>query len=190
MFISNNRQKYIKLEKKYLKYETNNMSPNIKVKWKKGNGFYITDTENNKYIDFTSGVFASSIGYNNKNLNQSVKKAIDRGFNHTYHYYNQYREEYVSKLIKFINSPKLNKCFLTSSGTEATETAIKLDRIYGSSFFKEKIVIITIEGNWHGRTMGSQMLHGKNNASKWIGFFDKNIYQIEFPYPWKKNSKN
>ena len=52
---------------------------------------------------------------------------------------------------------------------------------------KNKIGIITIEGNWHGRTMGSQMLHGKNNASKWIGYFDKNIYQIKFPYPWIKS---
>ena len=34
MFISNNKEKYTKLEKKYLKYETNNMSPNIKVNGK------------------------------------------------------------------------------------------------------------------------------------------------------------
>ena len=190
MFISNNKEKYTKLEKKYLKYETNNMSPNIKVKWKKADGCYITDSENNKYLDFTSGVFASSIGYNNQKLNTFVKQAIDKGFNHSYHYYNQYRENYISKLIKFINSPKLNKCFLTSSGTEATETAIKLARIHGSSIDKNKIGIITIEGNWHGRTMGSQMLHGKNNASKWIGYFDKNIYQIKFPYPWIKESYN
>ena len=68
------------------------MSPNIKVKWKKADGCYITDSENNKYLDFTSGLFASSIGYNNQKLNTFVKQAIDKGFNHSYHYYNQYRE--------------------------------------------------------------------------------------------------
>ena len=70
-----------------------------------------------------------------------------------------------------------------SSGTEATETAIKVARIYGGSINKNKIGIITIKGNWHGRTMGSQMLAGNNQASKWIGFFDKNIHQVDFPIP-------
>jgi len=190
MIISNNNQKYLSLEKKYLKYETKNMTPNIRIKWKKAYDYKIVDSENKKYIDFTSGVFASSVGYNNTHLKKIIKEAMDKGFNHSYHYYNEYREKYVSKLIKFINSPKLKKCFLTSAGTEATETAIKLARIYGSSINKNKLGIITIKGNWHGRTMGSQMLAGKNEASKWIGFFDKNIYQIDFPYPWTKKSSD
>jgi 4-aminobutyrate aminotransferase / (S)-3-amino-2-methylpropionate transaminase / 5-aminovalerate transaminase len=190
MIISNNNKKYLNLEKKHLKYETKNMTPNIRIKWKKAYDYKIVDSENKKYIDFTSGVFTSSIGYNNNHLKKIIKEAMDKGFNHSYHYYNEYREKYVSKLIKFINSPKLKKCFLTSAGTEATETAIKLARIYGSSINKNKLGIITIKGNWHGRTMGSQMLAGKNEASKWIGFFDKNIYQIDFPYPWHKNSYN
>ena len=161
MIISNNNQKYLSLEKKHLKYETKNMTPNIRIKWKKAYDYKIVDSENKKYIDFTSGVFTSSIGYNNTHLKKIIKKAMDKGFNHSYHYYNEYREKYVSKLIKFINSPKLKKCFLTSAGTEATETAIKLARIYGSSINKNKLGIITIKGNWHGRTMGSQMLAGK-----------------------------
>jgi len=163
------------------------MTPNIMIKWKRADKINIFDVENKKYIDFTSGIFASSIGYNNNYLKKVVKQAVDKGFNHTYHFYNNYREQYVSKLIKFINSPKLNKCFLVSSGTEATETAIKVARIHGGSINKNKIGIITIKGNWHGRTMGSQMLAGNNHASKWIGFFDKNIHQIDFPYPWLKN---
>ena len=189
MIISNNNQKYTRLKKKYTKFETQNMTPNIMIKWKKADKINIVDTENKKYIDFTSGIFTSSIGYNNDYLKKAVKQAVDKGFNHTYHYYNNYRELYVSKLIKFVNSQKLKKCFLVSSGTEATETAIKVARIYGGSINKNKIGIITIKGNWHGRTMGSQMLAGNNQASKWIGFFDKNIHQVDFPYPWVKNFK-
>ena len=34
------------------------------------------------------------------------------------------------------------------------------------------------------------MLAGNNEASKWIGFFDKNIYQINFPYPWIEKTKD
>ena len=187
MIISPNKKKYTNLEKKYLKFETSNMSPFIKIKWKRANKFHMFDVENKKYIDFTSGIFTSSIGYNNKYFKEQIKKAINQGFNHSYHYYNDFREKYISKLIKFINSSKLNKCFLASAGTEVIEAAIKFSRIYGSSFNKKKIGIISIKGNWHGRTMGSQMLSGKNSASKWIGFYDKNIYHTDFPYPWLKN---
>ncbi len=178
------RNKFMKLEKKYLQYETTNMSPNIKIKWKKASHYYIYDSKNKKFIDFTSGIFASSLGYKNKNLNNKIKKVLQNGFSHNYNFYNDYREKYISKLIKFINSKKLKKCFLTSAGTEATETALKLARIYGSTINKKKIGVISIKGNWHGRTMGSQMLSGKNEDSRWVGYYDKFMHQIEFPYPW------
>ena len=87
------------------------MSPNIKIKWKKAKNSEIYDTENNKYIDFTSGIFTSNIGYNNKLLKDYINKALDKGFNHSYSYYHDFRENYISQLIKFINSPKLKKCF-------------------------------------------------------------------------------
>ena len=55
MIISNNNQKYTRL-KKYTKFETQNMTPNIMIKWKKADKINIVDTENKKYIDFTSGI--------------------------------------------------------------------------------------------------------------------------------------
>ena len=78
---------------------------------------------------------------------------------------------------------------MTSAGTEATETALKLARIYGSSINKKKLGVISIKGNWHGRTLGSQMLSGKNKDSSWVGYYDKYMNQIEFPYPWVNGSE-
>lgn len=190
MFISTNFAKYKKIEKKFLKYETSNMSPNIKIKWKSGFGYKIKDIDNNKYIDFTSGIFTSNIGYNNKDFRKNISSTLKLGINHSYTYYNEQREKYISKLINFIGSKNLKKCFLVSAGTEATEAAIKASRIFCSDQFnKEKKGIICLKGNWHGRTMGSAMLSGKNDGSDWIGFFDKNIYHLDFPYPWIKASK-
>ena len=34
------------------------------------------------------------------------------------------------------------------------------------------------------------MLSGNNEQSKWIGHFDRNIFHIDFPYPWIKNNKD
>ena len=111
-FTANN--KYKKSYQKYLKFETKNMQPNIKILWKKASGFEIQDKFNKKYIDFTSGIFASNIGYKNKILEKHVKTAIDSGICHTYNYYNFYRERYSQELINFVGSKKLKKCFLVS----------------------------------------------------------------------------
>ena len=62
--------------KEFKKFETTNMSPNIKILWKKGSGVHIFDKYNKKYIDFTSGIFATNIGHNNKYLNDRIRKII------------------------------------------------------------------------------------------------------------------
>ena len=54
---------------------------------------------------------------------------------------------------------------------------------------KKKLGIICFEGNWHGRTMASQMMSGNKKQSEWIGYHDKNIHHIPFPFPWKTNEK-
>ena len=186
--ISDNKN-YNKISKNFLKYESLGMQPNIRIQWSKAKNYHVEDRFKKKYMDFTSGIFAVNIGHKNKNLINSTTKVLRSGIAHTYTYFNQYRENYVKNLINFINQKKLKKCHLVSSGTEATETALKLVRTYGQSINKKKIGIICIKGNWHGRTVGSQMLSGKNGQSKWIGYFDRNIFHVDFPYPWQFKDK-
>ena len=54
---------------------------------------------------------------------------------------------------------------MLSAGTEATECALKLMRLNGEKIGKKKGGIICFEGNWHGRTLGAQMM-GWNKAQK------------------------
>ena len=70
-----------------------------------------------------------------------------------------------------------------SSGTEASECAIKLIRMYGQKRDENKIGIIAFTGSMHGRTMGAEMLRGNEKMLKWIGFKDPNIFHIPFPLP-------
>lgn len=191
--LSDNR--YKKINEKFKKFETSNMSPNIKILWDKGDGIFVFDKFKKKYIDFTSGIFTTNIGHNNKFLIDKILRLLRKGIVHSYHYFNNPREKYIKELINFVNKKNLDKCHLVSSGTEATETALKLIKTYGMTVDKNKTGIICISGNWHGRTVGSQMLSGKNKQSEWIGYFDKKIHHIDFPYPWslkekKQNAKN
>jgi len=177
---------------KYSKYEINSMQPKILTGWKKAKDCHVWDFSNHKLIDFTSSIFVSNIGHSNSEFKKRIIKTLNSPISHSYNYFNYPRAEYTKSLIKFVNNKKLNKCYLLSSGTEALEATIKLMRLHGqrSKFSKEKNGIISIKGNWHGRTMGAQMLGGKTLQSSWIGFHDKNMFHLNFPYPWETSSKH
>ena len=174
------------IQKNFSNFEPPSMSPNTKIFWNKAKGFYIWDQNNKKHIDFTSSIFVTNIGHSNKKLIKKIQEVLNSPITHSYVYYNKFRYEYIKKLIKFINKKKLSKCYLTSSGTESTEAALKLMRLNGQRVNNEKKGIICIKGNWHGRTLGALMMSGIKNQTSWIGHKDRNIFHLDFPYPWSK----
>ena len=57
-------------------------------------------------------------------------------------------------------------------------------RMHGQKIGKRRRGIICIENNWHGRTLGAQMMSSNEAQRSWIGYLDPNIHHIAFPYPW------
>ena len=169
------------------KSESRSMQGQLPIVWLKAEGHSLFDIGGNKFIDFTSTIFVTNIGHSNQNLLKNLKKTLNQKLLHSYAYLNSNREKYLKKLIKF-SGKNFEKAFLMSSGTEATEAALKLMRLYGQKKKKRKLGIICFEGNWHGRTMGAQMMSGNKKQKEWIGHKDKNIHHIKFPYPWELKS--
>ena len=165
------------------KYESRSMHGQIPLVWHKATGFNIFDEAGNKWIDLTSTIFVTNIGHSNPYLTEKLKDTIDSDLLHTYAYTNQIRADYLEKLIDFAPD-NFEKAFLLSAGTETTEAALKLMRMNGQKSSNKKIGIVCFEGNWHGRTMGAQMMGGNEGQKEWIGYKDPNIYHIRFPYPW------
>ena len=151
--------------------------------------FNIFDIAGNKFIDFTSTIFVTNIGHSNSTLVKYIKLALKKNLLHSYAYINKVREKYLKKLILFAGK-NFQKAFLMSAGTEATEAALKLMRMNGQKQGKRKLGIICFEGNWHGRTMGAQMMSGNIKQKEWIGYQDPNIYHLPFPYPWILKNTN
>ena len=98
------------------------------------------------------------------------------------------RAEYLEALIKFCGN-HFEKAFLLSAGTEATEAAFKLMRMYGEKQNKRKRGIISIENNWHGRTLGAQMMSSNLDQKAWVGDLDEYI-QYPVSYPWAIGDQN
>ena len=112
-------------------------------------------------------------------MTSSIKKPLIG----CYAYGNEIRAKYLEKLIKFAGT-SFDKAFLLSAGTETTEAALKLMRMYGQSVGKKNLGIIGIENNWHGRTLGAQMMSSNASQKAWVGKLDNDIYHIPFPYEW------
>lgn len=168
------------------KYESRSMHGQFPLVWDRAEGSSIYDTAGNCWIDFTSTIFVANVGHSNAHVTKSMREMIDKPIYSCYAYPNQKRAEYLKKLVEFAGEP-FEKAFLLSAGTEATEAALKLMRMYGQKNGKRRGGIICIEGNWHGRTLGAQMMSGNISQKSWIGYIDPDMHHIPFPYPWEMN---
>ena len=161
--------------------ESRSMHGQIPIVWDKARGFQVYDKWGNKWLDFSSTIFVANAGHSNSRIVDSLKKLLDKPLLQTYNFSSPERFEYLDYLIK--NTPNyFEKAFMLSAGTEATEAVLKLMRLNGLKHTKRKKGIICFEGNWHGRTMGAQMMGWSPEQKEWIGYLDPNIYHIPFPY--------
>lgn len=168
---------------KIIKYESSNVRDQLPIIWDRATGFQMYDRWGNCWIDFTSTIFVANAGHGHPKLIEAINRQSHKLL-HAYSYATEIRASYLEKLISIVPS-YLTKASLYSSGTEATERAVKLIRYYGKrEGVKLKKVIVGWDGNYHGKTMGSQMMGGQHKDKDWIGFKDPNIIHLPFPYPW------
>ncbi len=163
--------------------ESRSMQGQMPIVWDRAVGSSVFDIGGNRYIDFTCTIFVTNIGHANERVLAAVRETLDRGLVHTYAYAHKKRVEYLDRLLAFAGPP-FEKAFLLSAGTEATEAALKLMRLHGQQAGKRRCGILCIENNWHGRTMGAQLMSSNPEQKAWIGHQDPDIHHIPFPYPW------
>ena len=168
--------------------ESRSMHGQMPIIWDRAEGFQVHDKWGNTWIDFTSTIFVANAGHGNPKIIDRLKKVLAKPLLHTYTYASSERIEYLEYLIA--NTPdQFEKAFLVSAGTEATEAALKLMRLNSIKLGKRRDVILCFEGNWHGRTLGAQMM-GWNPAQKeWIKTLDPSILHLPFPYPWRAEAQ-
>lgn len=119
-------------------------------------GSYIYDQNNKPYLDFVAGVSACSLGHRHPKVVEAIKKQLD-SYMHVM-VYGEYIQSPAVQLTKLIASklpPKLEKTYLTNSGTEAIDGAMKLARRYTG-----RSEIIATKNAYHGNTMGALSIMG------------------------------
>ncbi|HEX7512708.1 MAG TPA: aminotransferase class III-fold pyridoxal phosphate-dependent enzyme, partial [Candidatus Methylomirabilis sp.] len=136
------------------------MSGQPPIVWDRAEGVQVYDRAGNKWLDWSSGVVVANAGHGASEIKEAIRRQMEKGLLHTYCFPNAERAELVKCLVD-ITPEKLNKVFLLTTGSEATECAVKLARTYGQRVGgKDKIAIISFGGAFHGRTLGAQMIGG------------------------------
>ena len=171
------------------KVESRSMHGQIPLVWDSARDYVVCDSAGNQWIDFTSTIFVANVGHSNSRVVSRMKEELDKPIVGCYAYPNETRMKYLEALLKFAGPP-FEKGFLLSAGTESTEAALKLIRLYGKKVGKKKGIVISFTGNWHGRTLGAQQLSSNEKQKEWIYSPDPDILFLPFPYPWEVNEKN
>ncbi|WP_262732639.1 aspartate aminotransferase family protein [Gaetbulibacter sp. NE] len=140
------------------------------------NGSYIYDSNNKAYLDFVAGVSANSLGHNHPKVVNAIKNQLDK-YMHVM-VYGEYIQEPAVELAKLLakHLPKsLETTYLTNSGTEAIEGALKL-----AKRFTGRSQIIAAKHAYHGNTMGSMSVMGYEERKQAFRPLLPDIHFIEF----------
>ncbi|WP_072876196.1 aspartate aminotransferase family protein [Salegentibacter echinorum] len=142
------------MKKDFIKYQAQTTPHPLGLEVERAQGTYIYTTDGKKHLDFVAGVSACSLGHCHPKVVQAIKEQAEK-YLHVM-VYGEYAQEPAVALTKLLaqHFPKpLEKTYLTNSGTEAIEGAIKLARRYTG-----RAEIIAARKAYHGNTMGSLSL--------------------------------
>jgi acetylornithine/LysW-gamma-L-lysine aminotransferase len=115
----------------------------------RGKGALVWDINGNEYIDCTGSYGVCIVGHCHPRVVEAVQRQVETLIACHASFYNDARSELLEKIIGI--APKgLDKVFLSNSGAESVECAIKLARKYSG-----KPEIIAMVGAFHGKTMGA-----------------------------------
>jgi len=144
------------LKENFLKFQTQTTNNPLSLEISNAEGSYLYDTNNKKYLDFVAGVSASNLGHKNEKIKEAVLDQIEKYWHVMV--YGEFIQEPTVKLCKLIsdNLPSsLSSTYLTNSGTEAIEAAMKLaKRVTRRSKF------IAAKNSYHGSTQGAMSIMG------------------------------
>ncbi len=140
----------------FFKYQAQTSPYPLAMEISHAKGSYIYDTSGKKYLDFVAGVSANSLGHNHPIISEAIKYQLDK-HSHVM-VYGEFIQKPQVELCSFLADTlpeNLSSVYLTNSGTEATEGALKLaKRVTNRAEF------IAAKVSYHGNTQGAMSVSG------------------------------
>jgi 4-aminobutyrate aminotransferase len=146
-----------------------------------GRGAEVWDVDGNRYVDFAAGIAVCSTGHSHPEVVRAIQEQAEQFIHISSDFYHPRWVELAEKLDEIAPFQESALCFMTNSGTESVEAAIKLARWHtGRSRF------IGFLGGFHGRTMGALAFTASKSVQR-AGFFPMmgGVTHVPFPDPYR-----
>lgn len=142
----------------------------------RGEGTHLWDLEGREYLDLLSGIGVIALGH----CNPSLCDVLARQSHKLWHVSNLFYQEEQLKLAKILlSTTHHDRAFFCNSGAEANEAAIKLARRHMCHVKKRDASgIITLEGCFHGRTLGTLAATGRDSLADGFHPLPKGFKQV------------
>lgn len=148
----------------------------------RGKGSLLYDVDGNIYIDLNSGLGVMNVGHGHPEVVEAIKRQAEKllHYSNTDFYYEE-SVRFAEKLISIAPGDFEKKVFLSNSGTESVEAAIKLAR-----WRTRRQYIIGFIGAFHGRTYGSLSITSSKPVQR-AGFSPlvPGVVHVPYPYPYR-----
>jgi 4-aminobutyrate aminotransferase len=146
-----------------------------------GKGVQVWDVDGNRFLDFAAGIAVNATGHSHPKVVKAIQDQAEKFLHISSDYYHTSwveLAEYFNRIAPFKEDAM---SFMTNSGAESVEAAIKLAR-----YSTGRTNLIAFLGGFHGRTMGAITLTASKNAYH-KGFFPllNGVMHAPFPNPYR-----
>ncbi|WP_347268726.1 aspartate aminotransferase family protein [Paracoccus sp. (in: a-proteobacteria)] len=148
------------------------------IAFERGEGSWAIATDGTRYLDLGAGIAVNALGHANPDLVAALTEQAGKIW-HVSNLYQIPQQEKLADLL--VEHTFADTAFITNSGTEAAELAIKMVRKYwAEQGDPERIEILTFEGAFHGRSTGAIAASGAEKMVKGFGPLMPGFRQL----PW------
>lgn len=147
-----------------------------------GKGAMVEDVDGNRYIDWMAGIAVSSTGYAHPKVVAAVQDAASK-FLHICgtDFYYQTMADLCERLAKLAPGKAKHRVFLTNSGTEAVEGAVKLAR-----YHTKRPTLVSFEGAFHGRSYAAiSLTASKVKYRAGFGPLLPSVFHLPYDNPYR-----
>lgn len=141
----------------------------------RGSGCTVWDVDGNSYLDLIAGIAVSSLGHGHPALVAAVSEQVGRLAHTSNLYLHERQVELAERLLSLLGTD--GRVFFANSGTEANEAALKLVRRRQGP---QRPVIVAAEHGFHGRSMGSLAMTGKESIRVPFGPFGVDVRFVPY----------
>ena len=146
-----------------------------------GKGTEVWDVDGNRFLDFAAGIAVCATGHSHPDVVKAIQQQAEKFIHISSDFYHEKWAQLGEKLNEIAPFQEDALCFMTNSGSEAVEAAIKLAR-----YHTRRSRFIGFYGGFHGRTMGA-LAFTASKAIQRRHFYPMmtGVVHVPFPNPYR-----